>query len=186
MRCEAQLRDIARHDRAAFSALYREMHQKLISFATGLLAGDRSSAEDVVNEAFAAIWQQAGAFSGTGSAEGWIRRIVRNKAIDWLRRQREVSMSPDAEARLDRGQSDSNTSQDSQLIEVETGRQLRKALQMLSIEHREVVWLCYYEERRLSEIAQIVQCPENTVKTRLFHARKQLKASGLLENAMGG
>ena len=46
----------------------------------------------------------------------------------------------------------------------------------LSPDHREALWLCYYEERPLAQIAAIMECPENTVKTRLFHARKQLHA----------
>ena len=60
--------------------------------------------------------------------------------------------------------------------------QLRAALEHLSFEHREVIWLCYFEDKPLAEIAEITGCPENTVKTRLFHARRNLRM--LTEGAM--
>src|SRR5690606_7929429 len=80
---------VARGDRLAFSRLYSQMHQPLGRYAGALLAGDIDAAMDVVDEAFMAIWKDAGRYDGAGSAEGWIRRIVRNKAVDWLRRRRE-------------------------------------------------------------------------------------------------
>ena len=51
---------------------------------------------------------------------------------------------------------------------------LRRALSALSFEQREVVWMCYFEDKSVREIAELAQCPENTVKTRLFHARQNL------------
>ena len=170
------LRAIAKGDRSAFAALYKSMQRPMLRYATGLLAGDREAAEDAVDEAFIDIWRKAQNWSATGSAEGWIRQIVRNKSIDWLRKQKgEVSASheiDDALAQL----SDVGPSQVEQLEHQSEAAGLRLALAKLSIEHREALWLCYFEEKPLSEIATICQCPENTVKTRLFHARKRLKA----------
>ena len=51
---------------------------------------------------------------------------------------------------------------------------LKKGLAKLSLDHREAIILCYFEDLSLAEISQIVGCPQNTVKTRLFHARKHL------------
>ena len=51
---------------------------------------------------------------------------------------------------------------------------LRKALSALSAEHREIIDLVYYHEKSVEEVAQIVGIPENTVKTRMFYARKKL------------
>jgi RNA polymerase sigma-70 factor, ECF subfamily len=184
MRCEAQLKEIAKGDRQAFNALYRERHRPLLCFATGLLAGDASAAEDIINEAFCAIWTQAGNFSGAGSAEGWIRRIVRNKAVDWIRKQREKPTLSEADTQAANDQSDDGPDPFESLAQSRAATQLRKALASLSVDHREAIWLCYFEDRPLSEIAEITGCPENTVKTRLFHARKSLKQSGLLSNNM--
>lgn len=182
MRCETQLRDIGRGDKQAFNALYSERNHGMVSYATGLLAGDSCAAEDVVNEAFFAIWAQASRFNASGSAEGWIRRIVRNKAIDWVRKQRETSMTSTLESQI------SNETADSSLDPFEVAAksgakvQLHRALVQLSVEHREAIWLCYFEELPLSEIAEIAGCPENTVKTRLFHARKILAHLIVLNN----
>ena len=64
-----------------------------------------------------------------------------------------------------------------------TGDALRKCLTLLSPEHREIVDLVYYHEKSVEEVAEIVGIPENTVKTRLFYARKKLaellKAAGV-------
>jgi RNA polymerase sigma-70 factor (ECF subfamily) len=185
MRCEAQLRDVARGDKQAFNAFYREWHRPMVCYATGLLAGDRSAAEDIVNEAFFAIWEQAASFNGSGSAEGWIRRIVRNKAVDWIRKQRDLPMSDAVSDKLTADSVGNSETPFDAAAKTSTERRLRLALAQLSVDHRNVVWLCYYEERGLSEIADIVQCPENTVKTRLYHARKILRDSGFLQPTMG-
>jgi RNA polymerase sigma-70 factor (ECF subfamily) len=54
---------------------------------------------------------------------------------------------------------------------------LMQQLARLTIHQREAVFLCYYDDKSLAEIAEISQCPENTVKTRLFHARKKLRSN---------
>ncbi len=179
MRCEAQLRDIARGDKAAFNAFYREWSRPMNCYATGLLAGDRSTAEDILNEAFFAIWEQAGSFSGSGSAEGWVRRIVRNKAIDWVRKQRETSMTSTLESQIANETADSSFDPYENAAKSSATVQLHNALSLLSVEHREAIWLCYFEERPLAEISKLIGCPENTVKTRLFYARKILAQLGV-------
>lgn len=177
MDTETTLREIARGSRDAFTSLYREQRPMMIRYATGLLAGDLAAAEDAVDEAFVAIWQQAGRFGGNGSANGWIRRIVRNKAIDWLRKQRESSFASDETAELVNQVPDPATSPHECAEQMCDGNQLRRALATLSFEQREAVWLCYFEDKSLSEIAEIADCPQNTVKTRLFYARKSLQAT---------
>jgi RNA polymerase sigma-70 factor, ECF subfamily len=182
MDIEAELMGIANGDRAAFSRLWRATQPECIRYATGLLAGDRSAAEDAVDEAFTAIWQQSGRYDGRGNAMGWIRRIVRNKAIDWLRKQRDIPMSGEPQME-DRQMDASAVPTPFDIAErTATAATLRAALTILSVEQREAVWLCYFEEKSLQEIADIAGCPENTVKTRLFHARKALRASGLVDN----
>jgi RNA polymerase sigma-70 factor, ECF subfamily len=184
MKIEFELDKIANGDRAAFSRLFCATQPELIRYATGLLAGDCSAAEDSVDEAFIAIWQQSGRFDGRGNAMGWIRRIVRNKAIDWLRKQRDIPMS--GQPQMDEcALYTSDVPTPFEMADrTSTACNLRMALGTLSIEQREAVWLCYYEEKSLREIADIVGCPENTVKTRLFHARKTMRDSGFVDSLM--
>ena len=176
MDTETMLFDIAHGNQKAFAMLYRAQQPIMIRYASGLLAGDLAAAEDAVDEAFTAIWAQAGRFNGSGNANGWIRRIVRNKAIDWLRKQRECN-SIDAElADFADQRADPAASPYDHAEQTSEANQLRRALTGLSFEHREAVWLCYFEDKSIDEIAQIADCPRSTVKTRLFYARKSLKA----------
>lgn len=184
MDIEAGLYGVARGERTTFTALYCHLQTPMKRYVLGLLAGDHAIAEDVVNDAFVAIWQQAGHFGGTGSGAGWIRRIVRNKAIDWLRKQRDVSIAGGDQDSIINQIPDPASSAYEAVENASNAQQLKTALGHLSVDHREVIWLCYYEDKSIAQIAQIVECPENTVKTRLFHARKALRdyidASGLL------
>ncbi len=167
------IHEIAKGSKNAFSRLYRGLQSDMLRYATGLLAGDRFAAEDAVDEAFTAVWTQANTFSGDGSVEAWVRRIVRNKAVDISRRNREKTMGAADEITLAQMQSH-ETSPFEAAARSSDKQWLRQAMSKLSPDHREALWLCYYEERPLGQIAQIMNCPENTVKTRLFHARKQL------------
>jgi RNA polymerase sigma-70 factor, ECF subfamily len=171
----ALLRRIAEGDRAAFTQLYAGLQLKMLRYATGLLAGDASAAADAVDDAFMAIWRTAASYGSAGSAEGWVRHIVRNKAIDLIRKAGERPLgSDDAVAKMAAIPDDADTPADT-AEKKDAARELRAALERLTPDHREVIWLCYFEDLPLADIATQIGCPENTVKTRLFHARKQLK-----------
>jgi RNA polymerase sigma-70 factor (ECF subfamily) len=78
MRTADVLNLIAGGDRTAFTGLYTRAQPELARYAAALLAGDVDAALDVVDEAFLNIWRDAGRYTGMGSADGWVRRIVRN------------------------------------------------------------------------------------------------------------
>lgn len=166
---------VASGSQAAFAELYKVQQPAMVRYATGLLAGDRETAADAVDEAFFDIWRSAARYAGEGSAEGWIRHIVRNKAIDLIRKNRERLASSDDEAAAFEARADEADTPADHAETISMGDELRRQLARLSSEHRETVWLCYFEEKPLAEIAAIMDCPENTVKTRLFHARRQLR-----------
>lgn len=167
--------EVAAGSQAAFAALYTSLQPKMLGYAAGLLAGDRETAADAVDEAFFDVWRSASRFQGQGSAEGWVRHIVRNKAIDLIRRNRERLAASDDEARAFEELPDVADTPEDRVEKISDSDELQRLLRRLSPEHREAVWLCYFEEKSLAEIAEIAGCPENTVKTRLFNARKQLR-----------
>lgn len=173
MTTEALIRAISRGERSAFEQLYKTLQRPMLAYASGLLAGDRTAAEDAVDDAFLDVWKGAAGFTGTGSADGWIRRIVRNKAIDWLRRQKHHRHGEwsDACEQL----ADNTPDPEAVAMGADAAAWLRGSLAKLNVEQREALILCYFEERSLAEIAGIMACPENTVKTRLFHARARLR-----------
>ncbi len=169
------LRLIAQGSQAAFSRLYCEQQPIMLRFATGLMGGHGQAAEDMVDEAFFEVWRKAGQYSGDGHPQGWLRRIVRNKVIDWLRKQPRAGVETPADDALAQLSDESDTPEQA-LEKLSDANELRRLLSHLTLEHREALWLCYYEELPLSEIAATVECPEGTVKTRLFHARRALRA----------
>jgi RNA polymerase sigma-70 factor, ECF subfamily len=182
MQSELELARIASGDRAAFSRLYSTTRQNFVRYATALLAGDRDGAEDAVDEAFIVIWQQSARFSGNGSAMGWMRRIVRNKAVDWIRRTRIGHVSGKGDEFALNAIADSAPNPEKLASDESDAAALRRALEVLSVEQREAVWLCYFEDKSLAEIAELCGCPENTVKTRLFHARRILRENAMIDH----
>jgi len=106
-------------------------------------------------------------------------RLPGFKALSALRRRRDAELDDEATNAIE------DTSDDPEVVvqKKDTGEALRKCLTALSPEHREIVDLVYYHEKSVEEVAEIVGIPENTVKTRLFYARKKLaellKAAGV-------
>lgn len=177
MTTEQSIRAIAGGDRAAFEALYRARYTAMARYAAALLGGDRAGGEDAADEAFLDLWRNAGTFTGAGDGEGWLRRIVRNKAVDLLRKRREVlSDDPWQVSGAANPSADEPSPFEAASANDQAGA-VRSALAKLPPDQREAVWLCYFEELSLREIAAIAGCPENTVKTRLFHARQKMRLS---------
>ncbi len=173
MDMSSDIRAIANGDRAAFTRLYQNQQRPMQAYAMGLLAGDREAAEDVVDDAFADVWNCAHRFTGSGHPQGWLRRIVHNKSVDWLRSARggKHFESDEALALL----ADESAGPEDLLAASDERTWLRTALSALNVDQRQTVILFYYEELSVQEIADYAKCPESTVKTRLFHARKILR-----------
>ncbi len=169
---EALLRAVGQGDHDAFAKLYTSTRQAMLAHATGILGGDSFAAEDAVDEAFAEIWRLAGKFNAIGSASAWIRRIVRNKAVDMLRKpaKRETGQSDSYFAAIE----DSSPTPEQEALIGDERRWLREALAVLNSDQREVIVLCYYQEMSVKEIADATGSAVNTVKTRLFYARRKL------------
>ncbi len=132
---------------------------------------DEGMAEDLVNEVFLDVWRGAGRFEGRSSPSSWMFSIAHNKAVSALRRRREASLDEDDAAAIE----DDAALPDQTVHEDDVRKMMRRYLDKLSPEHKAVIELTYYQELSIKEIAEIVDCPENTVKTRMFHARKRLR-----------
>ena len=100
-------------------------------------------------------------------------------STSFLRRRKDVELDDEAANAIE----DSSDDPEVAVQKKDTSDALRKCLTALSPEHREIVDLVYYHEKSVEEVAEIVGIPENTVKTRLFYARKKLaellKAAGV-------
>jgi len=117
------------------------------------------------------VWRQAGRFQRRSSVSTLLISIARHKALSARRRGTEgVELDEKIETTI----ADPANDPEVALQEKDRGELVRRALMRSSIEHREVIDLVYYHERSIAEVAEIIGIPPNTVKTRIFHARKRI------------
>jgi RNA polymerase sigma-70 factor (ECF subfamily) len=161
---------IAGGDRLAMRALFARYHVRVFRFVVRLTR-DEGLAEDVVSEVFLDVWRQAGQFEGRSTVSTWLMAIARFKALS-ARRKRGVGEELDDET----AETVEDQADDPEVVlqKKDKSELLRQCLSALSAEHREIIDLVYYHEKSVEEVAQIVGIPENTVKTRMFYARKKL------------
>lgn len=175
---EVLIARIAQGDRLAMQVLYARHHVRVYRFALRLVKNE-STAEDLISEIFLDVWRQAGKFEGRSAVSTWILAITRFKALSALRRRTDAELDDETAAAIE----DTSDNPEEVVAKKDTGDVLRKCLTALSREHREVIDLVYYHEKSVEEVAEIVGIPENTVKTRMFYARKKLaellKAQGV-------
>src|SRR5262245_15014409 len=168
---------IAGGDRLAMQVLYARHHVRVFRFVVRLVR-DESTAEDLISEVFLDVWRQAGRFEGRAAVSTWILAIARFKALSALRRRPDEELDEAAGAI-----EDPSDDPEMSLEKKDKSVLIRKCLTGLSAEHREIIDLVYYHEKSVEEVAEIVGIPENTVKTRMFYARKKLeellKAAGI-------
>src|SRR3989454_9963456 len=169
---------IANGDRLAMQVLYARYHVRVFRFVVRLVR-DEATAEDVISEVFLDVWRQAGRFEGRSAVSTWLLAISRFKALSALRRRPDEELDEETAAVIEDPSDDPEVT----MQKKDKGVILRKCLTGLSPEHREIIDLVYYHEKSVEEVAEIVGIPENTVKTRLFYARKKLaellKAAGI-------
>lgn len=163
---------IAKGEDKAMEDFYRVFSQAIHAFVFRRL-GNAYEAEDVVIETMYEVWRSAGAFIGRSAPRTWVFGIARHKLIDKLRARNTTqfeSLDDDAE-HIASGE----PSAFDLMAQQQTREQILACMDDLPDEQRECLHLMFYEDLSIAEIAQIQQCPENTIKTRLFHARRKLK-----------
>ena len=169
---------IAGGDRLAMQVLFARHHLKVFRFVLRLVR-DQALAEDLISEVFLDVWRHAERFAARSTATTWMLAIARHKALSAMRRRADQELDDEQAAAIADPGDDPEVSVQKQ----DKGIILRRCLAALSVEHREVIDLVYYHERSVGEVARIVGIPENTVKTRMFYARKRLsqllKAAGV-------
>lgn len=167
---------VANGDRLAMQTLFSRHQVRVFRFVLRMVR-DESVAEDTISDVFLDLWRQAGRFEERSSVSTWLLSIARNKALSALRKRREASLDEGVAEAIEDDADDPGII----LQKQDKGAAMRLCIDRLTVEHREVIDLVYYHEASIEEVAQIVGIPENTVKTRLFHARKKL--SELLQAA---
>jgi RNA polymerase sigma factor (sigma-70 family) len=164
------LRRVAVGDLRAFESLYRAYHPRLSRFLMNMTRRPQL-VEEVLNDTLLVLWNRPESFSGRSRLSTWIFGIAYRKALKAMRRQDQPIEDAQSEARPS-----CEIPADAQLERTEVSLMLSNAISELSPDHRAVVDLCYFNDLGYREIAEIVGCPVDTVKTRMFHARRHLKA----------
>jgi RNA polymerase sigma-70 factor, ECF subfamily len=162
------IKGIGRGDRSAMALLYGRHHLRVYRFAVRI-TGDASSAEDVVSEVFLQAWRQADRFESRAQVSTWLLAIARNRSLSEV--QRRSASHLDCETIEIKDSAD-----DAEIcaLKRDRSRLIRRFLSQLSAVQREVIDLVYYHEQSVADVARIVGVPANTVKTRMFHARRRI------------
>jgi RNA polymerase sigma-70 factor (ECF subfamily) len=162
------VRRIGDGERLAFEALYRGYFVRLGRFLHRVL-GRSPAVEEVINDTMYVVWHRANRFSAGSKVSTWIFGIAYRKALKALARS-------DEPADLDvESQQVADAPMDQAVLRAEWRRVLERALAQLTPEQRAVVELTYYHGCPYREIAEILGCPVETVKTRMFYARRRLR-----------
>jgi RNA polymerase sigma factor (sigma-70 family) len=164
------VRRVAAKDRQAFEILYHRYARRLYGYLSKFIRRPEI-AEEVLNDVMLAIWQSAPRFNYTSRLSTWIFGIAHYKALKALKRAGVAALPLTAAVAPDGVEADEP---EGVVQRAELASTLASALDRLPPEQRAVVELAFGHERSYQEIAEITGSPVNTVKTRMFHARKRL------------
>lgn len=171
---EELMRLVRSSDARAFAVVYERHVGSAFSLAYRMCA-TRTAAEDVVQEAFLALWRSGGRYDATrGSVRTWVLGIVHNRAIDALRRatvhDRRRASDEGLEERFETGERT-----DAEVARRAEASEIRSALGELPSEQSQVIELAYYGGFTHAEIADILGAPLGTVKGRMRLGLEKLR-----------
>lgn len=150
-------------------SLYERFDPRLRRFMRRLTA-DSDLIDEAYNDVMVVVWNKAGQFSGNAKVSSWIYTIAYRSCLKLVKssKRRNTMIELVDDDALDVVNPDTTPSLDG-------SAELAAAVRALSSKQRIVIELCYFEGYSLQEISEIVNCPVNTVKTRLHHARKRIR-----------
>lgn len=153
----------------AFEALYRMYQPRLGRFLANILQRPQL-VEEVLDDTMMVVWQTSASFRGTSKLSTWVFAIAYRKALKARSRWPDPVEDQDHDTRVS-----NDPAPDEELERSRVRNALVGAMAKLSAEQRAVVDLTYFHGLGYREIAEILSCPVDTVKTRMFHARRRLK-----------
>ena len=170
----------------AFAVLYQRYEKRVFQYLMTIM-NEATLAEETLVEVMLAIWKGLNTFKGQSKVSTWIFGIAHHKAVDALRKvtsQQRGGMP--LEDIVETAESHENPLEDMQQKRMAT--LTNQALTTLSPNHREILHMAFYEELSYPEISELLGIPVNTVKTRVYYAKQQLKKNlqrhGLTEESI--
>ena len=169
---EELLRAVASGDAAALARLYERYAGALFGYLHRL-AGDRMTAEEILQDTMLAVWRSAGAFEGRAKVTTWLFGVARRQAHNRLRLR--PGPEPAGAELLDRP--DQGAGPEELAIAAAGGTPVAAAIDRLPDHHRDVIGLVFVAGLTLADAAEVLAIPVGTVKSRLFHARAAVAAA---------
>jgi len=163
LRCQAG-------DEQAFAALYRAFNPRTLRYLRGLL--DTRSAEDVHQEVWLTVYQKIATLANPRGFRTWLYQVTRHRAIDFLRREKRQS---DLLQTVEEDGVDEAVHPTDDPLPSTVSPHVQAALDRLSPAHRDVLILQFWEEMSYAEIALVVGCSVGTVRSRLHHAKRNIR-----------
>jgi RNA polymerase sigma-70 factor, ECF subfamily len=172
-------------DLDSFNQLVLRWERPIYALAYRVI-GREEDARDVAQEAFLRAFRALGGFKGQAKFSSWLYRITLNLCRDWIRRERRTPLAQTPEG-VDlvelAGEASPADSVEELVARRQLGRTVEKAMAMLPEEQRTAIILKEYHGLTFQEIADLLDCPLSTVKTRLYQGlsvlRKQLRQAGV-------
>lgn len=155
-------------DRSAFETLYRHYYPRLSRFLQRILRRP-DTVEEALNDTMLVVWRKAGTFNGQSKVSTWIFSIAYRRALK--ARGRFDEPMPADESLYEATQ----PGPEEQLIRRQLCERVSECIERMPVEQRAVLELTIVQGCAYREIAQIMDCPIDTVKTRMFHARRRLR-----------
>ncbi len=168
----AMLAKIAEGNESALHEFYVTFERPVYAFALSRLRNEFDAAE-CTNEVMMEVWKSAHSFAGRSQVRTWVLGIANFKVLDCLRRRKRHDADVLDKETIETLANDDTPMQDV-LGALDDAEIVRFCLEKLSASQSQIIHLVFYEELSYPEIAVMIDCPEGTVKTRVFHAKKNL------------
>jgi RNA polymerase sigma-70 factor, ECF subfamily len=167
----ALIQGMAARDSRALDELYERHGRGILSFLVAQLHDNRQLAEEVLQDVMLAAWENAGNFRGESKVRTWLLVIARNRALNAVRRRSPLLVELDDNL----SNYDDDTSPLERVQRQFRGQALRKAIDNLPAQHKEILVLVFYQGLSGAEVAQVLGISEGTVKSRLHRAKEALR-----------
>ena len=166
---EALIEAVAAGDKSALRTLYERHNVRVYRYIVRLVA-DAHLAEDILSEVFFEVWRQAKRFEMKAKVSTWILAIARYRSWSARRTRRESELDMASAEQIEVAADNPEEA----ALKTDRVRQLSGCIRQLSFGDREIIDLVYYHGKTIAEVAEVICVPPNTVKTRMFYARKRL------------
>lgn len=162
-------------DAEAFEQLFRHYKTDLLQLCTQRTGGNLSDASDILQETFIKVYLNLGKYNPEYTFSQWIHTIARNAFIDYTRKRRDTPLSIDSreggDPRINPPATAANPEE--RMMLDQTGKELDRALERMSPRYKTMITLRFIQEYSYEEIAEQLDMPLGTVKTRIHRAREQ-------------